>query len=149
VVFKRCNNMFTTGDLEMNINIDEIEFEVHLEDIDGVSNAVPDMMITKTGSDKIITTNFNSQSLRYFQEIADVQDLRIFRRADVQLTKQQVINSWKSSGILGNVKVKKLFEKYDEDIVKSGFDSDTESLEDFLKNDDHWFDTIFNSPFEK
>ncbi len=142
-------------------NADEIKFEVELEQIDGISNAVPDIVITKSGTggttkkiigevkagDNVITTNFNSQSLRYFQEIADVRDLRLFRRDGVPLTKQQVIDSWKNGGVLDDPKVEGLFEKFDRDVIKSGFNADLDVLEDFLKNNNTWFDTIFNSSF--
>ncbi|UXP33893.1 hypothetical protein N6H18_08035 [Reichenbachiella agarivorans] len=52
-----------------------------------------------------------------------------------------------SSHQQGDIKVKNLFEKFDEDVVKAGFDAETDVLEKFLKSDDTWFNTIFNSSF--
>lgn len=143
-------------------NADEIKFEVELEQIDGISNAVPDIVVTKSGTggttkkiigevkagDNVITTNFNSQSLRYFQEIADVRDLRLFRRDGVPLTKQQVIDSWKN-GVTNNQRVRELFTDYYNRINDADLDiTFTQAqLESFLSTNDNWFDLIFNSSF--
>lgn len=97
--------------------------------------------------DNVITTNFNSQSLRYFQDIADVRDLRLFRRDGVPLTKQQVIDSWISGGVLDNDQVFNLFRKYDNDVTQTFSLFDESQLESYLKSNSEWFDTIFNSSF--
>ena len=128
----------------------------------GITNAVPDILVIKSGAggttkriiaevkagDNVITSNFNSQCLRYFQEIADVEDLRLFRRSDVTLTKQQVIESWKN-GVTNNQKVRELFTDYYNRINDADIDvTFTQAqLENFLSTNDNWFNLIFNSSF--
>jgi hypothetical protein len=141
-------------------NADEVRFEVELERINGVNHAVPDIYVTKSDNgiariiigevkagDNVITSNFNSQCTRYFNEITDIRNLRLFRRDEVTLTKQQVIDAWKNGGLLDNPVVEGLFYKFDNDVVQSGFDPDIDLLEDYLKNNNDWFNTIFETSF--
>jgi hypothetical protein len=80
--------------------------------------------------------------------LEDINDLRLFRRSDVTLTKEQVINSWKN-GVTNNQKVRELFTDYYNRINDADVDVtfSQAQLESFLSTNDNWFNLIFNSSF--
>jgi hypothetical protein len=141
-----------------NSDVSEIKFEVELEEIDGISHAVPDIVIFKNGGakkilgevkagDNIVTSNFNSQSLNYFNQIDDIRDLRFFHRSDVQVNKQDIIDAWRNGGVLDNNNVFNLFKNYDENVIYSNYDFEMDGIEGFLNENDNWFNLLFNSIF--
>jgi len=144
----------------------EIEFEAVLETIDNIPNSVPDIKITiiENGVQKTLIgevyaglagakSNLASQSLTYFQEVNDIRNLRFFRRANLTnktLAKQAVIDAWRNwenGKFLKNQKVKSLFEKFDDEVSKSNFDFEENTVESFLESTDEWFELIFNRKF--
>ncbi|MCP9756156.1 hypothetical protein EGI26_13420 [Lacihabitans sp. CCS-44] len=79
---------------------------------------------------------------------------KVFRRADVTLTKQAVINDWVSMGVTNDGVVQDLFKKYDQEISNSGIDwndlttTKKQKVELFINSNSDWFDLIFNSNFQ-
>lgn len=144
--------------IRINTDTDNIEFEAVLETIDGIPQSVPDIKITINNKVKIgevyagtagAKSNLASQSLTYFQQIDDINYLRFFRRmnlADKATAKSAVIDAWKKGGVLDDSRTLDLFKKYD-DVLNTGFNPAVDSYEDFLKDNDEWFDLIFNSKF--
>jgi len=133
-------------------NADNIAFEVELELIDGISNAIPDIVITK-GSRKYIAevyagqsggvkSNLASQTIRYCEEINDLEDLRFFTHQPAN--KADVIKAWKDGGVLDNDKVYLLFEKFDRKIQLDLL-IDEKLFENYLLSHDEWFYLLFKS----
>ncbi|MGJ8733418.1 MAG: hypothetical protein ACSHW4_09740 [Cellulophaga sp.] len=139
---------------------DKIEFEAVLETIDGIPQSVPDIKLTINNKVKIgevyagtagAKSNLASQSLTYFQQIDDINDLRFFRRmnlAEKATAKSAVINSWKN-GVTINQKVRELFTDYYNTItnVEMEVTFTKAQLENFLSTNDDWFELMFNSSF--
>ena len=134
-------------------NADEITFEIELEVIEGIQQAIPDIYI-KIGDNKYIgevfagqtgvKTNLASQIIRYCQEITDLNQLRFFSHR-VQ-NKEAVIKAWKDGGVLNNDKIFNLFQKYDSEKFRA-----IETVVDFetyLRNNDGWFELIFKANFK-
>lgn len=92
--------------------------------------------------DQVITSNFSTQCTNYMQRVNDLSNFKLFRRSDVSLSKQSVINEWVSKGVLDNDKVQDLIKKFG-----AGYDFDANSIQDFLESNNGWFDSIFNSNF--
>jgi hypothetical protein len=115
-------------------------------------NAEPDLFFTKGGKNYIaefkagtdfFTGNFNDQCKAYFGQVSDLQGLRIFSRPDVAVTKSQIIAKWKSGGVLSNGDALSQFRKYSNETMPLG----AADLENYLTNNDDWFNMIFNSNF--
>jgi len=142
---------------------DAIEFEAALETIDGIPQSVPDIKLTiseggvtkaKIGEVYAGTagakSNLASQSLTYFNAVADINDLRLFRRmnvADKTVAKSAVIDAWQKGGVTKDQKVRDLFTDYYNRINDAEVTFTQTQLENFLTTNDSWFDLIFNSSF--
>lgn len=84
------------------------------------------------------------------QRVNDLKHYKVFRRADVTLTKQAVINDWVSKEVTNNGVVRDLFTKYYNTLNQNNplTQSMTKiQLESFINNNNNWFDEIFNSNF--
>lgn len=149
-------------------NADEVKFE-EFANYEGVANAVADVQFEKIAPDgitkityvaefkagnQVITSNFSSQSINFMQRINDLKHYKVFRRADINLTKQAVINDWVSKGVTNDGVVQDLFKKYDQEISNSGIvwnditTTKKQKVEQFLNSKSDWFDLIFNSNFQ-
>ncbi len=104
---------------------------------------------TKAGL-QVITSNFSSQSINFMQRVNDLKHYKVFRRADVTLNKQAVINDWVSNGVTNNGVVQDLFTKYYNTLNPNNELTQSMTkiqLESFINNNSNWFDEIFNSNF--
>ncbi|GHV14878.1 hypothetical protein FACS1894169_04700 [Bacteroidia bacterium] len=130
-------------------NADEITFEMELEVIDGIQQAVPDIVITKDRIKYIgeifsgqtgVKSNLSTQTIRYMNAVESLENLRFFCHKSQD--KAAIIEAWKKGGVLDDDGVYNLFKKYDSNIV------DKRLLEKYLIDNDEWFEMIFNSNFK-
>ncbi|WP_221391420.1 hypothetical protein [Dyadobacter sp. NIV53] len=101
-------------------NAENVKFE-ELANYDGIPNAIADIDFVKEGKryvgefkagDAVITSNFHTQCINYFQRVTDLRNFKLFRRPDVILTKQTVIYNWVSKGVVNDESFKNLVRQY-------------------------------------
>lgn len=155
-VYDRRHSWFTLKKIQENElffkNADEITFEMELEVIDGIQQAVPDIVITKDrikyigeifAGQTAVKSNLSTQTIRYMNEVTSLENLRFFcHKTQDKIT---IIEAWKKGGVLDNKVVFNLFKKYDEQALM--YIDNVDDFEGYLRNNDEWFNLIFNSNF--
>ncbi len=136
-------------------NADNFTFEFK-EIVENAPNAVADFDFVVDGiryvgeikaGDNVITSNFTSQMINYFGRVNDLRNVKSFRRVGVPLSKTAVVDHWKANFAMKNQKVIDLVNKYKIEELKIPGTLDEFTIEDFLRNNDDWFNVIFNSNF--